>query len=163
MKRFFKTQVFTAIIFFCVGFLTNHFLVKLKRQSVEVVVPQEDRYAVNPDDFDHMKMLDSIGRMSEENAEATRGASTLGMISERFDEKNVYYDVPLKGDDGVNHKLNVEIKDGMVKISEDIKDNKNGILETKSERMFTIGEGLDVDRAEVINQKDKITIRIPKK
>lgn len=162
MKRVLTTKFFIAVIFFCVGFLSNHLLTKLKRMPVEVVTPEE-RMAVNPDDFDHKKMLETIARMSEESIDDFKGASTLGIISQRQDDKNVYYEIPLRGDDGTNHKLNVEIKDGMIKISEDIKDNSNGILETSSERMFSIDSGLDADKAEVINQREKIVIRIPKK
>lgn len=161
MKRFLTTKFFIAVIFFCIGFLTNHLLTKINRMPVQVV-KSEDRFPVNPDDFDHEKMMDTISRMQEDSMDM-RGASTLGIISQREDNKNVYYDIPLRGDDGTNHKLNVEIKDGMIKISEDIKDNSNGVLETSSERMFTIAPGLDADKAEVINQKDKIVIRIPKK
>lgn len=162
MRKIFTTKFFIAVIFFCVGFLTNHLLTKINRPNIQVV-NTEERFPVNPNDFDHDRMMETIARMSDDEGADLKGASSLGIISQRQDEKNVYYDIPLKGDDGTNHKLNVEIKDGMIKISEDIKDNSNGILETSSERMFTIDQGLNADKAEVINQKDRITIRIPKK
>lgn len=163
MKKDLSIKFFIAVIFFCLGFLTNHLLTKLNRNQVQVV-NTEERFPVNPDDFDHEKMMETIKRMDDENFGADmRGASTLGIISQRQDDKYVYYDIPLRGDDGTNHKLNVEIKDGMIKITEDIKDEKVGLLETSSERMFSVGPGLDADKAEVINQKEKIVIRIPKK
>lgn len=155
MKRVLNIKVFIAVIFFCLGFLTNHYLVKIKNSpgmaKLEMAF-EEERFPVNPADFDHSKMLDSFA-----------GASALGIVSQREDDKNVYYEVPLAGADGVNRKLNVEIKEGMIKINEDVKDHNNGVFETSSERMFSIDPMLDADKAEVINEKDKIVIRIPKK
>ncbi len=147
MKRIFNIKLFIAVTFFCFGFLTNHLLVKIS-QSPSIIHPEEERYPVNPEDF---------------NIAGFSGASTLGMISERQDENNVYYDIPSIGADGSSRKVNVEIKDGMIRINEDVKDQRQGVFETSSERMFTIDPSLDADRAEVINQKDKIVIRIPKK
>lgn len=152
MKRVLNIKVLIAVIFFCLGFLTSHFLAKVAKSPSIIQHEQaglDERYPVNPDDFD----LSGF----------SGGASMLGVISERQDEKNVYYEIPSVGADGSNRKLNVEIKDGMIRINEDVKDQHNGVFQTSSERMFTIDPSLDASRAEVINQEDKIIIRIPKK
>ncbi|MBY0412609.1 MAG: hypothetical protein K2Q18_00515 [Bdellovibrionales bacterium] len=125
----------------------------------------EERFPVNPNDFDQKSMLDTIKRMNdEENSLSAFGnMGELAGVSEREDDKFVYYDIPLKGRDGNNHKLNVEIKNGMIKISEDVKSSGDTTMETSSERMFSIDPTLNADKAEVMNEKEKIVIKIPKK
>ena len=132
-----------------------------------MLASSEERFPVDPEDFDHNRMLETIERMSEGDTQriedSMRGATILGEISQREDDKYVYYDIPQKGQDGVNHKLNVEIKNGMIKISEDLKSSGDAMIETSSERMFSIGPGLDGDKAEIINEEARIVIKIPKK
>lgn len=159
MKRLFNTKFFIAIIFFCVGFFTNHLLTKVR--GAPIIATNDERFPVEIDDFDHTSMMDTINRLSKERADAR--ASAMGDVSKREDDDNVYYDIPQKSEGGVEHRLNVEVKDGMIKISEDQKSSGNMLVETSSERMFSIDQGLDGDRAEVINEKDKIVIKIPKK
>lgn len=165
MKRLFNTKFFIAVIFFCIGFLTNHLLVKVR--GVPVIAHNEERFPVSPEDFDHNRMLETIQRMTEGDdlrvEDSMMGASIVGEISQREDDKNIYYDIPQKGHDGVNHKLNVEIKNGMIKVSEDLKSSGDARIETSSERMFSIDPGLDSDKAEIINEVDRIVIKIPKK
>lgn len=126
-----------------------------------MIATNDERFPVDIDDFDHTSMMDTINRLSKERAEAR--ASAMGDVSRREDDDNVYYDIPQKAEDGVEHRLNVEVKDGMIKISEDQKSAGDMLVEASSERMFSIDQGLDGDRAEVINEKDKIVIKIPKK
>lgn len=162
MKRIFNTKVFIAIIFFCIGFLTNHLLVKYKTNTV-VVENKEERFPINPSDFDHRSMIESIERMNEEEDGSMMAMGNMGEVTHREDDKFSYYEIPLKNINGANQKMNVEIKDGMIKISEDIKTSGNTSIQSTSERMFSIDPSLDGDRAEVINEKDKIVIKIPKK
>jgi hypothetical protein len=160
MKRLLTpNKFFIAVIFFCLGFWSNHLLVKSK-MSVVAEEARPERFPVDPADFDHESMLETIARMK---AQGEIGASGLGEITQREDDKNVYYEIPLKGQDGNTHKLNVEIKNGMIKISEDVSSVSDNIMETSSERMFSIGPGLVGDKAEVINEKEKVIIKIPKK
>ena len=158
MKRIFNNKVFIAVIFFILGFLGNYLLTKVTHAPTAEQL-QAERFPVNPDDFDQAKMLDTMARMSDQD----EGASVMGEISQREDADFVYYEIPLRGHDGLNHKLNVEVKNGMIKISEDSSSSGNAIVETSSERMFSIDPSLDGDRAEVINQKDKIVLKIPKR
>jgi hypothetical protein len=44
-----------------------------------------------------------------------------------------------------------------------LKDKKNPINETSAERMFTIDPELDSTAAEVLNEKERVLIKIPKK
>lgn len=126
-----------------------------------MIATNDERFPVDIDDFDHTSMMDTINRLSKERAEAR--ASAMGDVSRREDDDNVYYDIPQKAEGGVEHRLNVEVKDGMIRISEDQKSSGDTLVETSSERMFSIDPGLDGERAEVINEKDKIVIKIPKK
>lgn len=120
----------------------------------------QERFPIDPADFDQQSMMSTIKRMREEGE---LGASSMGEVAQREDEKNVYYDIPLKSENGSNHKLNVEIKNGMIKISEDVKAEGDAVVQTSSERMFSIDPGLDGDKAEVINEKEKVIIKIPKR
>lgn len=170
MRKVLSTKLLIAFIFFCIGFLTNHLLVKFVHNSsaelTDVVAGADDRFPVNPNDFDHEKIMDTIKRMergSEHGLESSMGSPSL--IARREDEKFEYYDLPLKGQDGLNRKLNVEIKDGIVKVREVIKNQvEDSISESISERMISLDSmKLDINRAVVLNEKDKIVIKIPKK
>lgn len=162
MKRFFTTKFFIAVLFFCVGFLTNHFLVKFKSPALMTAAhEEEERFPINPADFDHKSMLESIARMNDEGGEAM--IEMGGEIAQREDDKFFYYEIPLKDPSGAEQKLNVEIKNGMIKISQDLKSSGDTMIQSSSERMFSIPPGLDGDRAEVINEKEKIVIKIPKR
>lgn len=170
MRKFINTKVFIAITFFCVGFLTNHLLVKfvsIPARPVGLSAGPEDRFPVNPDDFDHDKIMETIERMEGDAGMGMENAMSgaPAVIAQREDDKFEYYDIPLRGHNGVNRKLNVEIKDGLVRVKEDTTNkNENSLTESTSERMFTLDpRRLDIDRAEVLNEKDKIVIKIPKK
>ena len=169
MRKFINTRVFIAIIFFCVGFLTNHMLVKFVHNParlVEMSAGPDERFPVNPNDFDHDKIMETIKKMENQagrSIESAMGGSSI--IAQREDEKFEYYDIPLRGHDGANRKLNVVIKDGLVRVTEDsISNDSHSLSESSSERMFTLDpRRLDIDRAEVLKEKDKIVVKIPKK
>ncbi|MBC7713684.1 MAG: hypothetical protein H7177_10110 [Rhizobacter sp.] len=184
MKKFINTKLFVAIIFFCAGFLVNHLLVKFVHNpgrgigfSMNNQNSQNsgERVPVNPDDFDQAKMIETIQRMQNETMDGfdslekdlkdAGNSGGAGVLKEHEDDKFVYYEIPLKGHDGTNHKLNVEIKNGLVRVSEDSKDQGgNSMTESSSERMFTLDpRRVDADKAEVLNGNDKIVIKIPKK
>ena len=148
MKKFFYSKAFIAIIFFCIGFLSNHYLSKLSApKSSEIAA---DRFPVDPNDFDHDKMLDAIKRMQDQ----TGAGLSVGGVDRREDKDFVYYDIPLKPNEK-DHQLKVKVKDGMISISENTPN-------TESEREFSIDQGLDESNAQVITDKDKVCIKIPK-
>jgi len=165
MKRLLNPKFLIAVCFFCLGFLTNHLLVKFS--PPKNLARHEERIPIDPNDFDQKSMLDTIARMQQgmqnDMQEDMMDMSGGIGVDQREDDKFVYYDIPLKGSDGNNHKLNVEIKDGMVRIKEDTDSQQSGHVQMSSERMFSIDPNLDSNRAEVINNPDKITIKIPKK
>lgn len=169
-----KTNIFIAVIFFCLGFLTNHLLVKFVHNPTVVTGAATDRFPVDPDDFDQSKMLDTIQRMQKETEQGfgdierelnQAGNVGIGAIGKREDDKFFYYEIPLKNQDGSQNKMNVEIKDGMVRITEDTKhEGSNSAMQSSSERIFPLDTSrYDANKAEVLNQKDKIIIKIPKK
>ena len=162
MKRIFNTKFFIAVIFFCVGFLTNHVLVKYKANPV-IAENGEERFPINPSDFDHRSMFETIERMNEKDEGSMMAMGNMGEINHREDDRFSYYEIPLKKVNGANQKMNVEIKDGMIRISEDVKTSGETSIQSSSERMFSIDPALDGDKAEVINEKDKIVIKIPKR
>ncbi len=169
MRRFINTKIFIAIIFFCVGFLTNHLFVKFihnPTRLAELAAGPEERFPVDPNDFEHERIMETIKKMENNGSLGMESVmADNAQITEREDEKFEYYEIPLKGHDGTNRKLNVVIKDGLVRVREESSNkNENSMSESSSERMFTLDpRRLDIDRAEVINEKEKIVVKIPKK
>ena len=170
MRKILTTKLFIAVVFFCVGFLTNHLLVKFVHnpttQIQEAFAGPADRFPVHPEDFDHDKIMETIENMDRTSPlglEDPLGGP--GVIVQREDENFEYYDLPLKAHDGSDRKLNVEIKDGLVIVKEVSKiKTEDSFSESTSERLITLDSNLlHADQAEVLNQKDKIVIKIPKK
>lgn len=163
--RFSKTKLFTALFFFFLGYMGNTLVDKV-RQPDPVSVEGIDRYPVNPDDFDHRKMIEAMRESDHFRPDEKimdSGASVLGDISQREDDKFVYYEIPIIKEAGINHELKVEVKEGMIKISEMLKDSTNPMIETNAERMFSIDPELDSAMAEVKNENNRVLIKIPKK
>ena len=80
-------------------------------------------------------------------------------IKETEDSHFVYYTIPIE-DDAKNTKLNVEVKDGYIHITHEAKDEG---YSASSEQVFPVAPHLDENKAEVLNEKNKIIIKIPKK
>lgn len=133
------------------------------RQPGPINVEGVDRYPVNPDDFDNRKMIEAIRQSQGDPLEMETGASMVGEITQREDDKYVYYEIPINKDSQTNHELKVEVKNGVISISEILKNNGNPVIETNAERMFTIDPELDSALAEVLNEKDRVLVKIPKK
>ncbi len=150
MKRLLSSKVFIAALFFILGVIVDrgvqNYYALLNTPNSRIPDPQ---FPFNPEDFEIDKNF--------------KGASTVGLLSQREDGQFVYYEIPLNENIGDKHKLNVDIKDGVIKISEELKSDEEGSVETSSERIFTIDPALDSTKAQVINEKNKIVIKIPKK
>lgn len=156
MKKFFYSKIFVGLICFCLGFLTNHFLTKLNYQSSAVSEPNsKDRFAVNPDDFDHDKMFDAMKRIQQSMLKDAEVGVEITGVNRREDDHFVYYDIPLNANEK-NQELKVSVKDGMISIAENTSNSQ-------SERQFTIDPDLDETKADVQTLKDKISIKIPKR
>lgn len=159
MKKLFYSKIFIAISCFCLGFLTNHYFTKIsQRLMVEVsgLNSSRDRIPVNPDDFDHDKLLEAARKMRREiiNQAGHEGKEVRG-VERREDDEFVYYDIPLNDQEKNDHQLKVKVNEGMITITEHTKNSE-------SVREFSIEPGLDESKAEVIYLKDRISIKIPK-
>jgi len=153
MSKFLRYKLFIGLVCICIGFLMNHFLTKLQFKHTELTSTNpHDRFAVNPDDFDHDKMLDAMNRLQQDMMKEA-GPEIAG-VNRREDDKYVYYEIPLNARE-LNRELKVSVKDGMVRISENTKN-------AQSEREFSIEPGLNEAQAEVLTLKDKISVKIPK-
>lgn len=163
-----KIKIVSACFFFALGFAANGLLERVQHAG-PVNVEGEERYPVNPDDFDSQKIIEAIERDRSDwqvppPGMESEGASIMGEIAQREDEKFVYYEIPINQSANANHELKVEIKEGIVRIAEVLKGkDENSVIETSAERMFSLDPSLDSSMAEVKNLKDKITIKIPKK
>jgi hypothetical protein len=156
MKKIFYSKVFIGFICFILGFAMNHYLTKIHFHS-EIISESDSRnqFPVNPDDIDHDKMLDAMSRLQRDMMKESGAGFEIAGIDKREDDANVYYDIPLNANE-LNRKLNVNVKDGMISLSE-----TTG--HSESERQFTIDPGLDETKADVQVLKDKVSIKIPKK
>ena len=158
-----KSKILTAVFFFTLGYLVNGLVGKMQT-GAPTTIEGVERYPVDPDDFDTRKMIEAI---NEERggwgAPMDAGASLMGEISQREDDKFVYYEIPLNKEANANHELKVEVKNDVIHIVEVLKDGNNPLIETNAERMFTIDPSLDSSLAEVINEKNKVLIKIPKR
>jgi hypothetical protein len=113
-------------------------------------------FPVNPDDFDHDKLLDAARKMEQQMIKQNGVlAPELTGIERREDEQFVYYDIPLSANEKNDHELKVDVKNGVISIKEHSEN-------TESVREFSIGPGLDESRANIINSNDRISIKIPK-
>jgi hypothetical protein len=148
VKKFFTTKIFVGLICFCLGFIASHLFSKANFHSELSSSERSERFPVNPDDFDHDKMLDAMQRIQNDMVKDEG-------VNRREDDHYVYYDISLNGREK-NHELKVNVKDGMISIAENTPNSQ-------SEREFSIDPGLDETKAEVQTFKEKISIKIPKK
>jgi hypothetical protein len=160
MRDFFSSKLLIGLVCFCLGFLLSNQLGSINR-SPSIAYDHADRFPVDPDDFDHEKMLESLRKAQGD--QSLFGASRLSEIEQKEDENFVYYIIPLQSQDGTTHKLNVEVNNNMIRITEDLRDQRGEDIETSSERVFSIDPRLNPDEALVLNEKHRIVIKIPKR
>lgn len=179
------------IVFFflaySLGFLTHWGLYKFKSQNFSLNNQKEhqaERIVVTPEELKsedlmdalHRDMLERMGKEaddfpgkfhapppppSHEMLEDSYGIREFLVrdINRREDKDFVYYEVPLINENGEKLELKVDVKNGIIEISEK---SVGANHESQSSRSFSIEPGLKEDRAQVINEKDKVVIKIPK-
>jgi hypothetical protein len=158
MKKFLESKTFLAVTFFCAGFMISQGMNKISMDKHTTQVGQiEERYPVSPEDVEHDKLVDAFGKKQMQMLDQNDDHFGFGVsgIKRSEDEKYVYYEIPLMGE-VQNKELKVNIKDGMISISENSKNSQ-------SQREFSIEPGLDEANAIVLNDKDKLNIKIPKR
>lgn len=182
-----KSLKLQALVFFVfaysAGFLTHWGLYKFKSQNFSMIsdIEQSDRQPVAPEDLRpedlmgmlHQDMLERMhsgqldsGQNRENEKEENYNEDSYGLknflvqdINRREDKSFVYYEVPLINERGEKIELNVEVSDGVIEIKQkSIGENH----QSESTRVFTIEPGLQNSKAQVINESDKVVIKIPK-
>lgn len=160
MKKFFNSKLFVGLICFAFGVLVNHLYTKMNfHTQVLSDSEREERFPINPDDYDHDKLMDAFqnlqkGMMKDFDQSMQMNMKITG-VERKEDEKFVYYEIPLNASEK-NHELKVSVKDGMISI-------KEMTPNSESERQFSIDPELDETKADVQTLKDKILIKIPKR
>ncbi len=143
--KIFKSKLSIAFIFFVLGFFTHLYLVN-KNIS-------EDRVQVTPEEFDRLH-------------ESSGAQDVFGVIDEkhfdigptkREDNEYVYYEFSF--DKKLKNEYKINIKDGHIHLK--IESSESG-FHSSSEQVFPIDSSLDDRKAEVINEENKIIIKIPK-
>ena len=98
------------------------------------------------------------------------GGGSPGEIHQREDEDFVYYDVIIKGLS--NSKLDIRVQNGQITISgtiekessdEDDKKSSRQLFSSTFHRSFPVPYGVDETKAEMEQDGEKITIKLPKK
>lgn len=164
MTKITRSKILTALTFFILGYMSNGLIDRVSGPG-PVNVEGVERYPVNQDDFDTRKMIEAIkeSKTGEWEQPIDSGASIIGEITQREDDKFVYYEIPVNNAANTNHELKVEVKEGFIRIAEVSKSSGEANIETSAERMFTIDPSLDSALAEVLDQKNKVLIKIPKR
>lgn len=178
---------------YSLGFLTHWGLFKFKNQNFSLSENREqlensDRVPVHPEDLKgedlldalHRDMLERMGKRADDFpgrdqminphddfSHSDSEIDSYGLkdflvqdINRREDDKFVYYELPLLNEKGEKIELKVEVKNGIIEI---VEKSVGANHQSESSRSFSIEPGLKEDRAQVINEKDKIVIKIPKK
>lgn len=180
------------LLAYSLGFLTHWGLFKFKSQNFSLTsagVVEDERIPVGPDELRgedlmdalHRDMLERMGKAADDlpgkfhappedvpaDVPEKLNEESYGLreflvqdIGRREDKDFVYYEVPLVNEQGEKVELKVEVKNGIIEIVEkSIGPNH----EAQSSRSFSIEPGLKTDQAQVLNEKDKVVIKIPKK
>jgi hypothetical protein len=163
IKKILNSRLVVAVLFFLFGFYINVYL-NHKNTINSVSQVNEDRIPVNPTDFDIDNMHDSFAKkMNDEVVEDDSNLIDLNAFNltpnRKEDDLFVYYEIPLQKN-AKDNKLNIEIKDGFIHLKSDSKDKS---MTSSMEQVFSIDSNLDDKKAEVLNEKEKIVIKIPKK
>ncbi len=178
-----KRELIILIIFcYSLGFLTHWMLFKYKENKFSFET-QEDKMPVHPKDLRpedlmdalHRDMLDRMGKSSDRDFNFHHNFSNQDQIDENHsyglkqflvedinrseDEKFVYYEIPLLNEEGERVELNVSVKEGMILIS---KKSTGENHQMESTRSLSIEPGLIASEAKVIQEKEKIVIKVPK-
>jgi hypothetical protein len=163
IKKFLSSRLVVAVLFFLVGFYLNVYL-NHKNSVSNISQNIEDRVPVNPTDFDIDKMHDSFAKNLNDEVES-EDSNVIDLTAfnltpnRKEDDLFVYYEIPLQKN-SKNNKLNIEIKDGFIHLKSDSKDQS---MSSSMEQVFSIDSNLDDKKAEVLNEKEKVVIKIPKK
>ena len=155
MKKFFYSKLFIGILCFCLGLVTNHLASKISRPNIVEI--QNDRFPVDPNDFDHDKILEAVKKMQQGMIDQDIIATPkISGVNQHEDKDYFYYEISLKPDKAHSEmKTSVTVKDGMINISEKT-------AHSEEEKTFSMAPGLDGDKAKVIYENDKIIVKIPK-
>lgn len=151
MKNFLRSKLAIGIIFFFLGFGTNHLLTKIYYRSALEIVGAEgiEQVSINPNDFDHDRLMDAARKMKQEMIMAEG-------VERREDDQYVYYDILLNDRERRDRELKVDVSNKIITITETTKD-------VQSMREFNIEPGLDESHAQILQSKDKVSVKIPKK
>lgn len=151
MKMFLRSKLAIGILFFFLGFGTNHLLTKIYYRSALQIVDYggTEQVSINPDDFDHDKLMDAARKMKQEMRMAEG-------VERREDDQFVYYDIQLNARERRDSELKVNVNNKIITIIETTED-------VQSMREFNIEPGLDEGEAQVLHSKDKVSVKIPKK
>lgn len=183
-----RVQLLIFFLFaYSLGFLTHWALYKFKEKNFTFNSDrseQSERSPVNPEDLKnedlmdalHRDMLERMGKNADdfpgkfkrgEKLEDVPSVESYGIrdflvqdINRREDDQFVYYEVPLFNEHGEKLEVRVEVKNGAIEIHEKSVGQNH---ESESSRTFSIEPGLNEKSAQVINDKDKIIIKISKK
>ena len=166
MKKLMKlinSKIFVAILFLMIGLFAGNHIAK-NGINFKTVKNEDDRIPVLPNDQDAEKLAEYFRARQNPFHDSNQDDLVISDVgpTRREDDRFVYYDIKI--DKSGNNKLNVEVKDGYIHLKSDSNNNSEGSSFSSSmEQVFSIDSNLDDKKAEVLNESDKIVIKIPKK
>jgi HSP20 family molecular chaperone IbpA len=189
MKRLFENRIFLGAICFILGggvmFAAQtawkrpeHSQMRLARNMNSFLDDSfnDDFFGRSHDPFEQMrKMRQRMLKQFDEPEEGGGifdnwfqkkfGGGSVGDISRRDDDKYVYYDIAVRG--LKQEKVNVRVEDGQITISGQV-ENKSDDEGTQSftsssfHRSFPVPDGVDPNKVQMEQAKDKLVVRFPK-
>jgi len=162
MKNFFLKKTTIAVCFFVLGVLSTV-------SSNALFSHSTNKEEINSE-IENQKVLDPFEEMRKQMLSQFSNAANVQdhsqEIRSREDDKYYYYDIMVKGLD--QEKLKINVQDGQIEISGQIenKESENGsssYFSSSFHRSFPLPFNADGGKVEVENDKEKMTIKVPKK
>ena len=160
MKKSSRSKMIVGVVCFLLGFFTHLFLTRANFHYSPL--SHEDRIPVSPEEFDQTHMngdLEQRFGLDRQHSPDIEVENFDLSPKRREDDKFVYYEIQTSKYIKDN-KIIVQIKDGYIHLSLEAKGEN---VAQSMEQVFSIDSNLDDAKAEVLNEKDKIIIRVPKK
>ncbi len=176
MKRLLKSRALFGLVGFVLGAAVMWLAQRVQVHATFSKVAQGGPAAAGPqapedddpfagmmddDPFEQMRKMQEQLRRSMLHGMNGMHANT-GEIRQREDKDFVYYDISIKGLDP--RKLNVKVSDGQVIVDGQTQSGDQGaaFFTSSFHRSIPVPEGVDGNRVQMEQDKDRLTLKFPK-
>lgn len=160
MKRLWESRFFIGVVCFIAGVLLSYLYFHKTPNHLS-----DERIPIGPhDQIFSDRLFDHTDQVTEEEHGDDSSLFGLGInMNRREDDRYVYYEFPMGTNDQGKTELKVEVKDGMIHVQQISKEeSEHSQVSSSSEQMFSVDSNVNANRAEIIQEKDKVVVKIPK-